>query len=186
LYFSKRLNSSLKSGLVSMSVPDRQIVGYHVQGRLKDGGITLGLPERYIEPVIGVADSSVGVLNLFHVFPYKQAGRHVGRICGSVEEQRAKKPQAHQSDNGFSVALQGGLRFRRQLGNNAAADKDKQRKKSQDDESEEYVEDDFHGQRISNNSEKIKRNEWLGRLAQIEIGIGIEIGVGVEHGHGHE
>ncbi|MDY6830607.1 MAG: hypothetical protein SWC96_02005 [Thermodesulfobacteriota bacterium] len=167
-----------------MSVPDRQIVGYHVQGRLKDGGITHGLPERYIEPVVGVADSSVGFLNFFHLFPYKQAGRPVGRICGSVEKQRAQKSQTHQFDNGFSVALQSGFRFRRQLGDKAAADKGKQQGKNQNDKKKTYAEKDFHGQRISNGSGKIKRNERLGRLAQIQVAIG----VGVEHDyeHGHE
>jgi len=52
-----------------MSVPDGQVVPYHLQGRLKDRLISLRLPELDIETVAFVADSSISFSNLSHV-PY--------------------------------------------------------------------------------------------------------------------
>jgi hypothetical protein len=49
-----------------MSVPDDQIVSYHIERCLEDSLISLGLPEFDIEPVCFVTDSSVGFPDFSH------------------------------------------------------------------------------------------------------------------------
>jgi len=60
------LNSSLKSGLVSMSVPEGQIVPYHVESCVEDGLISLRLPELDVEAVCLIADPPVGLPDFSH------------------------------------------------------------------------------------------------------------------------
>ena len=59
-------NSSLKSGLVSMSVPEGQIIPYHIERCIEDGLISLCLPELDIEAVRLIADPSAGLLDFSH------------------------------------------------------------------------------------------------------------------------
>jgi hypothetical protein len=57
--FSKRLNSSLKSGLVNMSVPDHQVIHYHIERCFENGLIPLPLPELDVEAAFVIADALV-------------------------------------------------------------------------------------------------------------------------------
>jgi hypothetical protein len=59
VHFSKMLNSSLKSGLVSMSVPDHQVIQYHIERCVENGFIALPLPESDVEATFVIADPSV-------------------------------------------------------------------------------------------------------------------------------
>jgi len=53
------LNSPLKSGLVSMSVPEDQMIAYHVERCFENGLISLRLPELGIETVFVTTNPSI-------------------------------------------------------------------------------------------------------------------------------
>jgi len=50
-----------------MSVPDGQIVQYHVEGRVEDGPISLRLPELDIKSVFIITYPSIGFPDLSHM-----------------------------------------------------------------------------------------------------------------------
>ena len=65
-YLSKMLNSSLKSGLVSMTLPHDLRVYYQFQRRLENSLRALALPEGDVEPILRIADLAIRFSKLRH------------------------------------------------------------------------------------------------------------------------